>query len=557
MISYRKMAMMTGFRLMLPTSIRWRLPLSYALIALLATIALGVVLLTTLRGYYAQREFEHMRANAQAVSNTVTEMYGYRLSNDQIESQLQSLSFLAQSRVRVLNPDGKVIIESGDGKEPRTIALTYTKQASPGPDFLFQFDRAEMGEGGIIAGSTERVDDAKSDWQSSIDIGPQQWSVPGPVPAPDLPPSVERSLTRRFFVAVAGTPYGFGFAGDREVYINDFPRSDQQVQTPMFNAVHKLIGYVQLSDGPAYGTEIVNGVARALIGAGMIAVLVAAATGWLVSRQISKPLMHLADVTHQMADGNLSARVALQRDDEFGALATAFNHMASQVENTVVTLRRFVADAAHEIHTPVTALHANLELAVTDDDPIQRLTFVQRAQEQLKRLETMTNSLLDLSRLESGALQEERTPVDMSLLVAHVSELYASRAEQAGLSFQFDAPLEPIIAKVNEAQLRRVVGNLLDNAIKFTPENGIVRVGLRCETKAVQITVQDTGIGIPIEDMPHLFSRFRRGRNAAPYPGSGLGLAIIKTIVEGHGGQVSVESSPQGTCFSLSLPAPA
>jgi signal transduction histidine kinase len=198
-----------------------------------------------------------------------------------------------------------------------------------------------------------------------------------------------------------------------------------------------------------------------------------------------------------------------------------------------------------------------LELAATDDDPAQRLTFVQRAQEQLKRLETMTNSLLDLSRLESGAIQDERMPVDMTSLVAQVSELYASRAEQAGLSFQIDAPHEPIVARVNEAQLRRVVGNLLDNAIKFTPESGVIRVGLRCETRLVQITVQDTGIGIPTEDLPHLFNRFRRGRNAAAYPGSGLGLAIIKTIVEGHGGQVTVESSPQGTCFSLSLPAPA
>ncbi|MBZ0287274.1 MAG: HAMP domain-containing histidine kinase, partial [Anaerolineae bacterium] len=176
---------------------------------------------------------------------------------------------------------------------------------------------------------------------------------------------------------------------------------------------------------------------------------------------------------------------------------------------------------------------------------------------QLKRLETMTNSLLDLSRLESGAIQEERTPVDMISLVAQVSELYASRAEQAGLSFQIDAPHEAVVAKVNEPQLRRVVGNLLDNAIKFTPENGVIRVGLRCEARSVQITVQDTGIGIPIEDLPHLFNRFRRGRNAAAYPGSGLGLAIIKTIVEGHGGQVTVESSPKGTCFSLNLPAPA
>src|SRR5690349_9029424 len=131
------------FQTMLPTSIRWRLPLSYAMIALLATIALGVVLLTTLRGYYAEREYDHLRANAQSIGNTVTEIYGYRLSNDQIQAQLQSLSFLAQSSVRVLDPAGKVLIESGAGKEPRTIALTYTKGDSKAPDFLFNFGQSD------------------------------------------------------------------------------------------------------------------------------------------------------------------------------------------------------------------------------------------------------------------------------------------------------------------------------------------------------------------------------------------------------------------------------
>ncbi|MEO8611321.1 MAG: HAMP domain-containing sensor histidine kinase [Chloroflexota bacterium] len=538
--------------MMLPTSIRWRLPLSYAMIALVATLVLGVVLLTRLRGYYADREYDHLRANAQAIGNTVTEMYGYRLSNDQIQAQLQSLSFLAQSNVRVLDTAGKVLIESGAGSEPRTIALTYSRRATAQSGFMYNFDQNDFPP---IAGQTsgQMAGDSNPDWRSSIDIGPRMVTAP----VPPFPQNVEKQLTRRFFVAVAGTPYGFGLNGDGDVFWGDIPRSDTHFETPIFDPTHKLIGFVELSDGPAYGTEIVNGVARSLIGAGVIAILMAAAIGWVISRQMSQPLLNLADVTRKMADGNLSARVVMERDDEFGLLAKSFNHMANQVEHTVVALRRFVADAAHEIHTPVTALHANLELAATDDDPAQRLIFVQRAQEQLKRLETMTSSLLDLSRLESGALQDERTPVDMTLLVAQVSELYASRAEQSGLSFQIDAPHEPVIVRVNESQLRRVVGNLLDNAIKFTPETGVIRVGLCRESKSVQISVQDTGIGIPTEDLPHLFNRFRRGRNAASYPGSGLGLAIIKAIVEGHGGQVMVESSPRGTCFSLSLPTPA
>jgi len=529
---------------MLPTSIRWRLPLSYALIALLATLALGVVLLTTLRGYYAQREYDHLWDNAQAIRDTVSKMYLYQWPNDQIGSQLRSLAFLSQARVRILNGDGDILVDSGEGRELSTIALSYDAQYVASPHVLYQIDKPGLPaiSGQVIVGP-QQADEVI--WESAIDIAPHLILEP-PLLSEDM------EFDRRLFMAVAGTPYGFGLNSNRDKLFPE--RSNQVVETPLFDNADHLIGYVQLSDGPAYGTEIVNGVARALIGAGVLAVLLAVAVGWFISRQISAPLLLLADATRRMADGDLAARVALRREDEFGLLAGSFNHMANRVESTVVTLRRFVADAAHELHTPLTALHANLELAATDEDDSQRLTFVQRAQEQLKRLEGMTNSLLDLSKLEAGEIPHERKSVNLNTLVTQVSEWYASRAEQAGLSFQFDVPQAAIVAQVNEIQLRRVMGNLLDNAIKFTPENGVIRAGLRREAKSILIWVQDTGIGIPTEDLPYLFNRFRRGRNAAAYPGSGLGLAIIKAIVEGHGGQVWVESSPQGTRFSLHLP---
>jgi len=530
---------------MLPTSIRWRLPLSYALIALLATFALGIVLLTTLRGYYAQREFEHLDNNARAIGRVVAEMNRFNLSDEEIQAQLKSLSFLAQARIQLIGTDGAIIVDSGDGKEPRTIALTYNERLASTPDILYFIDKPGLPSvSGTVASAGTRYE-----WESSIDVGPSTGAFTPPIP-PDDP-----LFGRRFLMAVAATPWGFGLNSERELILEG--RSDQLVKTPLFDDANQLMGYVQVSGGPAYGTEIVNGVARALMGAGVIAVVLAAGVGWFISRQMSAPLLLLADATRRMAEGMLSARVSMSREDEFGRLADSFNHMAARVENTVTTLRRFVADAAHELHTPITALHANLELAATDEDHAQQLIFVQRAQEQLQRLEAMTNSLLDLSKLESGATQAERTPVDMVALVSQVNELYASRAEQAGLAFRFDTPDEPVIAEVNEAQLRRVICNLLDNAIKFTPENGLIRVGLRRGFNSIQIWVQDTGIGIPTEDLPYLFNRFRRARNAAAYPGSGLGLAIIKIIIEGHGGQVMVESSEQGTRFSLQLPAAA
>lgn len=295
----------------------------------------------------------------------------------------------------------------------------------------------------------------------------------------------------------------------------------------MYDRDNNLLGYVQLSDSPAYGTEIVDSVARALVGASAVAVVVAGGVGWFISKRISAPLLALTEVTGKMAE---------------------------RVEKTVWTLRRFVADAAHELHTPLTALNTNLELAVTETNGAQRELFLQRAQAHLKRLETMTNNLLDLSRIETGTAEGERKPVELNALIRETSELYASRAEQAGVNFDVDLFVMPLYVEGNEGQLQRAVGGLLDNAIKFTNLGGDVGIRLRdCDTGA-EITVEDTGIGILDEDLPQLFSRFHRGRNAASYPGNGLGLAIIKAIVEAHGGAVNVRSKAgRGTTVTLVL----
>jgi two-component system OmpR family sensor kinase len=284
-------------------------------------------------------------------------------------------------------------------------------------------------------------------------------------------------------------------------------------------------------------------------------VLLAAGVGWLISRQLSAPLLALTEVTASMAAGNLSVRAEVKRDAprEVGLLAGSFNEMAEQVEETVLTLRRFVADAAHELHTPLTALRTNLELGSAEANP---QPFINRAQTQVERLETLTRDLLDLSRLETGASQTNFGPVNLNPLVQEVGELYASRAEQMGLTFSLELPEQPLAVSGNEAHLRRALSNLLDNALKFTSEGGSVWLGLRPlpAQNWAELWVEDTGLGIPATDVPQLFSRFHRGRNATAYPGSGLGLAIVKAITEGHGGQVAVENRLTGACFQVRLP---
>jgi two-component system sensor histidine kinase MprB len=242
-----------------------------------------------------------------------------------------------------------------------------------------------------------------------------------------------------------------------------------------------------------------------------------------------------------MAAGNLSARSDIEREDEFGLLANSFNRMADTIEAKVAALRRFVADAAHELHTPLTALRTNLELIEDDDIP--------SALEQVERMDALTRSLLDLSQLEASPYEIQSDDVDLATLLRDLSEPYASRAEQAELSFYLEIEHDPAIIKGDANQLITLIQNLLDNAIKFTPAGGQVNVKLNTLDDAIQLSVADTGIGIPDEDIPHLFSRFHRGRNASAYPGNGLGLAIVKAIADQQGARIRVDSNPSGTVF--------
>lgn len=608
---------------MIPRSVRWRLPLSYAAIALLAALVLGGVLLAVLRNYYDQFEVDYLRRQLLAIGESV----GQTLAQPDapttvLEAQVDGFSLLSQARVRILAVDGQLLADSGPfdtyaGRvapswQMPTFELIFRtagdrEDALPGlpqpmsslpfsPTSPVSFDTVSTPlavrevEGGrmtvplpsreftppltrLTIEGTDPFSRGLPLLPSSPDgvmllIDPQDDSMVfvnrdviirrGVVPETNA--TVPANYTfwsdsladgdsggfRRGVFAV-GEWLGFDLSVE-EASLSD-QRSDHVVRRSIDDTAGYPQGFVELSEGPAYGREIVSRVARGWVLASGVAVLLAAGVGWIVSRRISAPLVILTDVTAQMAAGNLSARADVARQDEFGTLAGSFNQMADQVEDTVVALRRFVSDAAHEIHTPLTALRTNLELAPDDE-------FVRRAQSQVDRLEALTQGLLDLSAIEAKVREatEDHTPVSLVPLVREMSELYASRAEQAGLTFDLVLPDTEVMVWGDEARLRRALGNLLDNGIKFTPEGGSIHVGLHCRGEWAELGVEDTGIGVPEEDLPHLFGRFHRGRNVAAYPGNGLGLAIVKAIVEGHGGRVTGENAENGARFTVWLP---
>ncbi len=652
---------------MIPKSVRWRLPLSYGAIALLAALALGLVLLTTLRGYYRQQELDYLTNNAQAMGSTVARLVELDLPASVLEAQLSSLAFLSQTRVRLLDPAAQELVDSGAPQDQQgefTLALEAemldirdaAEMPDTPPDVGGLFVRRDGNSLFVGTGNLSGYLVSSGEWEFRHDgpvvevlttrdtmiyrddtlgqlggvapAGPiQQVLKPGSLDelgknstvkawgerhgerviagvivfataanqgtAPPegqaiqaitqtLPPvATEQTIdsdeyrTIRVLVeptsgrevilssgnppgpgvftvttSAVGTPYGFGLNAETP---SDGIRSDQMTRQAFFDQGGALLGYVELSEGPAYGRQILDSVTRGWALAGSVAVALAAVAGWMASRRITTPLLKLTAVTTQMAEGDLSARADVARQDELGQLGRSFNKMAAQVEQTVLTLRRFLADAAHALQTPLTALQTNLELVAEEERELQREDLVTRAQAQVERLASLTKSLLDLSRLESAAAEEAQKPIELTALVQETSELWASRAEQAGLDFSLELPGEPLTVRGQRAHLQQALGNLLDNAIKFTPKGGEVQVGLGQQGERVVLWVQDSGIGVPADDLPQLFSRFHRGSNAAAYPGSGLGLAIVKAIVERHDGQVAVESVERGTRFSIRL----
>jgi len=511
---------------LIPHSMRTRLPLSYAAIALVTAVAVGAVVLLTLRNYYAERELDRMNRGADAIGYLVERMLEENTPVSAMQVRLDSFAFFSQAKVRLLDATHQVIAESSDPSNVNMVSFHPPENLDHAPKNTVKM----LFEVQSFPGNDNNAGYAVS---SPIGTGYPDDTQPG---------------TRVF---VDGSPYGVHVKPDWDISRG---RSDQKATATLMNDQNQVMGYLEIFDGPAIGSEIVDRVAWALLGASGIAIIVAAIAGWSISRVITTPLLGLTHITSQMAQGDLTVRAKIDSSDEFGSLARAFNHMSNQVEHTITTLKCFLADAAHELHTPITALNTNLELAATESDDTKRQSFIERALEQLKRLETLTNNLLILSRIETHSLPDERNAVDLVKLVRETSELYASQAEQMGITFLIDAPNTPTLVTANEAQLRRTLCNLLDNAIKFTAENGCVELGLRQDAIDIKLWVKDTGIGIPAEDMPYLFNRFHRGRNTAAYPGNGLGLAIIKAIVESHHGKVAVDSLSPGTRFTLLLP---
>ena len=238
----------------------------------------------------------------------------------------------------------------------------------------------------------------------------------------------------------------------------------------------------------------------------------------------------------------------------FVAFFLAYRSIRRRHAKAMQELHDISDDIAHDLRTPLARMHAQAELAAMGDVSAAELA-VGVAEETSSMLE-LINTMLDLSQTGARIERSPRMDVDLAAIVRQMTEFYASVAEDKGVAFVLDLPDGEIVRSAHKAKLQQLVGNLLDNAVKFTPSGGTVSVTLtkEPETGLARLAVSDTGIGISDEDKPNLFKRFWRSDASRSLPGNGLGLAVVKAIVTSYGGSVTCTSRPGvGTTFVVKL----
>ncbi|MEX0787417.1 MAG: HAMP domain-containing sensor histidine kinase [Anaerolineales bacterium] len=291
----------------------------------------------------------------------------------------------------------------------------------------------------------------------------------------------------------------------------------------------------------------------------LVGLAVSVALAWLTARWVAGPLRRMAQAAEQVAGGDLSTRLEPEGPEEVQRLAGTFNQMVERVQASAQAQRDFVANVSHELKTPLTSIQgfaqAIQEGAVHDAQELRHAARV--IHEESDRLRRLVEDLLDLARLDAHQVSFARVPLDLNALMVSVAERISFRAAEKGVRVENELPAFPPMVGDGD-RLAQVFTNLLDNAVKFTPAGGCVRLRGEFEDGWASVHVEDMGPGIPADELSRIFERFYqldKARRRGGGGGAGLGLAISREIVQGHGGQLRASSRPgEGSRFSVRLP---
>lgn len=591
-------------------SIRWRLVASYTLMTILAVTLVGVLALFLIERYLVRQERDFLTMGATTVAQQIEPILRAPIPQPALQDLVRTTALLSDVQVRILNADEQLLADSG---QPSQLdAVTWSLALAEGAPLPGAITEVPDRSGVFVQFSTER----KGRWsammghkapQTDVEIGQavpplvvfRRGSYFGSDPTLQaswqvLPAAKEFFWSQPTHAIVATEPittqdtsrlaqegtarHWFGVG---TLFTPAMPFPQRVIQTVENGG--EIVGYVELRSDLDYGVTALALIRRAFLLAGVGVSLLALFVALWMSHSLTAPLHELIAATNQMRGGVLSSRAAVRTRDEIGLLAAQFNTMAAQLESSFAelaaerdALRRFVADASHELRTPITALKTfgELLLGPAGDAAPTRTEFLLESQKQLARLEWITSALLKLSRLDAGLADLKNEKIDLRELVTTTFKPFVTQAEGRGILLCVATTSEPAPTFGNPAYLETALANLLNNALKFTPTGGIVQVSTAVHGGWAELVVQDNGLGIAAADRPYIFDRFYRGLHTlahdqngnqtshsdaalrgATEEGSGLGLAIVQSIIKAHGGQVAVQSEVGvGSRFVVKLP---
>ena len=524
-------------------SIRWRLVASYVLLTLLTVSVLGVLGFSLVKQYIGQQETVFLSSNAEAVARQALPFMQSPVDRSYFRELANAASMLGNVRVRIFNEGHELLADSGS---PTAIdQFIWVMQ----PEISLQIETAERALESILLSLPHDFE-----WDSTL------------LPERQVPLFEAFPEETQFrYVQRMSNLWGnvVRFSEHAEQALGVATSRSLRVYTVPIGEVDDPYGYVELREGPSFASETLETTARAFLIAAAGALVLAGIVGLLMARRLTSPLVELTGTASQMGEGDLTVRAPAYGMDEIGHLAKQFNRMAERLEASFAelaaerdTLRRFIADASHELRTPITALRNFIELlqGKAKGDRKARAEFLAESEAQLDRLEWITKNLLNISRLDAGLTPMQIEEHDAGNLLAAVAAPYQILAAERDITISVIQPAPAFKLRADRPLIELALSNLIDNALKFTPRGGQVKLGASQGDGTARLWVRDSGLGIDPEELPQIFKRFYRGGNVTT-EGSGLGLAMVESVVQAHGGRITVESEPgAGSHFVIELP---
>jgi signal transduction histidine kinase len=385
----------------------------------------------------------------------------------------------------------------------------------------------------------------------------------GDEPGPGSGPGSGPGPNRRFYPFTLTNASGIVISPNGHYKVGDqVPRQDL-VQGISIMHDNQVIGVLVPIPMPFQGrpreVEFIDRTNRILLYGALIGAVIALVLGIFLSRTLTRPIRELTRATHAVSEGDLSQQVPVRSNDELGELAQAFNKMSSELSRSVNARKQMTADIAHELRTPLSLILGHAE-AVHDGVLPPTPENFEIIREEATRLEHLVNDLRILSLADAGELSITPQMIDPQRLLQEVAAIYQYQTQSKNilLDLEIASPLSNI--EVDPGRMTQVLTNILDNALRHTPEGGRIILSAKDVDDQVELAIQDTGPGLKPEDLDRIFDRFYRTDSSrqrdGDFPGgSGLGLAIARSIVQAHGGQLSAESGPgNGLKVMIRLP---